>query len=244
MAGVSVIVGCMNRSSFLLQSLPSWLYHPEIREIIIVDWSSDETLVIPPSLMEPRIKILRVEKTGGWILSLALNFAAQHTKYPLLLKLDADSVLDTNFFKKHPLRIDSNEFYSGNWRIARNENEKHLNGVVFLARQHFMQIGGYNEYIRTYGWDDSDLYNRLQQSGLLQKDFVYETISHIEHNNLLRTRGGQDIRLEIMKNMHLVKKLPWSAEKEPTRYIEIDCIQSIWEPINIEKYMPSASIIA
>jgi hypothetical protein len=41
---ISLICSCKNRNEPLKISLTSWLLKKEITEIIIVDWSSDESL--------------------------------------------------------------------------------------------------------------------------------------------------------------------------------------------------------
>ena len=40
--GFSLLTVCMNREENLLASLKSWIQIPELNEIVIVNWSSDE----------------------------------------------------------------------------------------------------------------------------------------------------------------------------------------------------------
>ena len=41
---VSIITACKNRVNSLKVSLSSWIQFDEVKEIIIVDWSSDEPI--------------------------------------------------------------------------------------------------------------------------------------------------------------------------------------------------------
>jgi hypothetical protein len=56
---ISLICACKNRIKPLLISLQSWLLCDEIKEIVIVDWSSDEPIKDITNL-DSRIKRVRV----------------------------------------------------------------------------------------------------------------------------------------------------------------------------------------
>ena len=180
--GISLFTAVKNRLETLEESLQTWLKFPQINEIIIVDWGSDESLApLVDRYQDGRILLAVVADQPRWILSLAYNLAARLTTCPVLLKMDADVKMHAGFFEAHPLLPAT--FYSGNWRIARDDNEKHLHGVSMMRRDDFFAVNGYNEYIRSYGWDDIDLYDRLEALGREHKDFNHDTIEHIPHGN-------------------------------------------------------------
>lgn len=178
--GVTLITAVMNRAESLSETLPTWLMHDEIDEIVIIDWGSDPPVAIPAEVSgNGRIRLVRVNEEPRWILSFAYNLAARLASRLKLLKVDADVKVLPGFFEKHPLH--PGRFYCGNWRIRRNDNEMHLNGIVYLHRDDFFAVNGYNEYIKFYGWDDSDLYQRLAAAGLERHDFDLDTLYHIPH---------------------------------------------------------------
>lgn len=239
---VTLIVGCRNRTEYLNQSLPTWIGHPQIKYIYIVDWGSDIPIILPTKSCKSdrgkmkkrtKVRVIRVEGVYRWVLSLALNFAAQFVKTEWMLKVDADTLLRPGFFDGHP--ISEGIFYSGNWRVARTENEKHLNGVIYLRTSDFRKVNGYNEYIRTYGYDDSDLYERLEKRGLTRRDFNFNLLTHQEHPDQIRD-NTQDLRLSIIENMMICRKLQWTPDLIPTRYQSVD--KSTYRPIDLEKYVP------
>lgn len=246
METVSVIVGCSNRADVLLKSIPSWLSKKEIGEIIIVDWNSSRMVSEDLSdVKDNRIKIIRVENCGGWVLSLALNLASTYAKFPLLLKLDTDNILENDFFSVHQLKSSDRVFYTGNWENARNDNEKHLNGVIFIPTREFRSVNGYNEYIRSYGYDDTDLYNRLVKNGMEKKDLSNLTIFHIPHEDSRRS-GNKDLEFLISQNMFLCRKLCW-PEKGQTEYVKTENahpgnIVTI-TPVNMGQFVPSPVIL-
>lgn len=257
---VTVIVGCHNRLTQLMTSLPSWLRHSEIKEIVIIDWESDGAnigTVIQPWMLKhvavitpvPKVRVIRIEDVGHrWILSLALNFAVFNAEIetPLVLKLDCDTCLHDNFFKQHALQEKNKEFWAGNWKEARNENETHLNGIVFASLTALKAIGGYNEHIRTYGWDDSDLYERLVKSGYTRRTLRYDVLEHAKHDDSMRSQPSElmlgSIKLEILKNMFVSKELPWSVSKPRTKY-QWHPTRKCWTCVNISLNEPSQSCV-
>lgn len=109
---ISVICACKNRNSALRVSLNSWLNFKEITEIIVVDWSSDESLESLVSLDE-RIKVIRVSDKQYFNQPQPLNLAISMASGDRILKLDTDYVINPyyNFFQNYD--IDDNSFVSG-----------------------------------------------------------------------------------------------------------------------------------
>ena len=178
--GVSIVSACMNRNENLIKALPSWLAHDLVKEIIIVDWSSREpvanTLKENGIKNDSRIKIIREDGRNSWCLTQAFNVGIRASKSQYILKLDSDIVISEGFFHSHP--VSNFIFYAGNWRIAANDNETRINGSFMAPRSVLNAIGLYNEFITTYGWDDSELYERLALV-LRRKDFDYKFIKHL-----------------------------------------------------------------
>jgi len=235
--GVCVVVATMNRNAFVLSALQNWLSFPssQLNEIIIVDWSSD----VPFSKelqdsklaldLENRVLVLRIEGQQRWILGLAYNAGVRMCRREYVLKLDAESHLNESFFDAHVLPPQS--FRTGNWRLARNENELHLNGIIYVRRADFALVNGYDERIQTYGWDDTNLYERLVAANLAREHIHPEYIKHIEHNNLIRIAHSLSIKgesapdhdfgpeFETQKNRRRTEMLaPWSQTMVSAMY--------------------------
>jgi hypothetical protein len=202
--GISIIVVSMNRTSYLTQTIPSWKKAlskvKDPWEIVVLDWGS--TI---PIMNIWGIKLIRITKKY-WHLSLAYNVASQFSRYDKILKLDADSLLSHDFFEKNEISRDC--FVTGDWRLARNANETHINGVVFLDRDLFFKISGFNELIFTYGYDDTDLYERASEFST-RKSLAMDTVYHIPHSDELR--GCNDIQRSIFSNMLLSHKYKWEG---------------------------------
>lgn len=104
--GVSIIHASKNRTENLKKSLKTWLSHPEVSEIILVDWSCNIPLKIALKdfLYDKRIVIVRAKNQPYWALSKAFNLAADFATKDKILKLDADILLKKDFFQKHVLK--------------------------------------------------------------------------------------------------------------------------------------------
>ena len=78
--GVSIFTSCMNREKFLEEALESWVDIKEVNEIIIVDWSSDKSLVpLVNKFQSEKIFLAIVTGQDKFMLSCAYNLAARLT---------------------------------------------------------------------------------------------------------------------------------------------------------------------
>lgn len=186
-AGISLVTCAMNRSENLVRALPSWLAHDEISEVVIIDWSSDQPVaqaLAAAGLADRRIRIIRVEGEPRWILSYAFNLGFRLARFDTILKADADITLSGDFFRRNPLA--PGVMIAGNWREA-TPDQPHVNGFFYLERGALAKVGGFNEHITTYGWDDEDLYTRLAVAGIRRVNVAAGTIYHLPHSDDDRT---------------------------------------------------------
>lgn len=203
---ITIIVACMNREKKLKTAMRSW-NHKRIKEIIIIDWSSD----IPIKTKYKKARIIRVNGEQNWRLTWAYNFALTFVKTSYVLKLDCDIILHKDFFNKHPIK--DGIFYSGEWSEGRDRNEEHLHGQLFISKKDLEDVSGYNEFITTYGWDDSDLYQRLINNDIERNIININTMTHIHGTDYERALNQNIDHLhldkEIQRNRALAKKNPW-----------------------------------
>jgi len=147
------------------------------------------------------IKIMHVVNASRWILSPAFNLAVMNSDQSRILKLDCDDLLKPEFVRSHELS--PGEFRCGEWTKARTEQEKYLNGLTMFHRDDFISVGMYNEYITTYGWDDSDLYARLE-SKCKKLSIDNDLVEHLPHGD---RSDSTNTFVEIQYNRILCKYL-------------------------------------
>lgn len=225
--GISLVTCSMNRTENLLRSLPSWIANDEIDEIVVVDWSSTEpvrAVLAAAGISEPRLRVVRVDGASRWILSYAFNAGFRVARFDTILKVDADIVLSADVLTRNALP-DRNSFVAGNWRMG----EAAENGFFLAPKAALARVSGFSEFITTYGWDDDDLYDRLQAEGLTRHDVAPNTIAHLPHDDEERSPGASSTgsmtalaalrlspRFLIQRNRILSKYLPkWPAGHKP-----------------------------
>jgi len=212
---ISVLVGVKNRQKALHISLNSWLQHDIIQQIVIVDWSSDINLKYLES-WDSRITVIRVDGKNKYHVAEALNTGIPYLHHQKILKLDVDYIINPYFDLAEITNINDNEFLAGNWSQYREDNNlgfiENLHGLVCVYKKHLVNINGYNENIKEYGWEDSDLYERLELSGVQPKNlnFAHNHVPmfHIPHKNQHRTQhyDDQDVYRTLLKNQAIAKQ--------------------------------------
>lgn len=232
--GVSLVAACKDRTSTLAQALRSWIRVRGVDEIVLVDWSSSPAVVddLPEDLLRSeKITLIRVAGQNDWMLSRAYNLAARVASYTRLTKVDCDTYLEPGFLEAHTLKRGS--FYAGDWRQLESgiSDELHVNGLLYVYRDEYLAVGGYDERITTYGWDDSDITQRLSKVSTSAR-FDYNKVRHIAHPASLRVvnqrtqsvlppENPHAAAVEIQRNRLLLTKFnipEWKATSLHTQW--------------------------
>jgi len=251
--GISIVISIMNRAENIQKCAQSW-FRQNVDEIVIVDWSSTCSSSLQQMLEEsfqiyfkddssrntdgygdkdadkekkrslPKVKLVRVEGETDFYRTAAQNLGVSCASYDKILKLDSDVSLSEDFFETHVL--EEGCFFVGDWRLARDENERYLHGNAFFFYSDFEVINGYDERIRTYGWDDSDFTERLLLLGLRRQHFHLDYMYHHPHTHeerCVNLRGVAKIKNpEVMTLKHrlLLRQMSlWSRAHDRQRFI-------------------------
>lgn len=178
----SIIMVCRDRKETQLRAVEA-ACNASAGEVVVVDWSSKPSEAVDDWTQCPngvQLQVIHVEQETTWELGRAYNLALTFATRRNVLKIDCDSILTPDFLSAHPDPAANNRFYAGNWKVARDQQEIHLNGIVYASREHWLRVGGYDERITSYGWDDDDLYNRLQKHAR-RLNINYDKVSHMPH---------------------------------------------------------------
>lgn len=232
--GVSLVTCCMNRNANLMRALPSWLAQGEVAEILIVDWSSTPPVaedLRAAGIADRRIRILRVEGEPRWVLTYAFNLGFRAAQFDTILKADADIVLAADFFARN--RLEDGALIAGNWRDA-PPDQPHVNGFFLVRKAALARVGGFNEHITSYGWDDEDLYARMVIDGIRRVNVAAGTIHHLPHSDAERTGHAdaapgrltlreallRDTQFLIRRNRFIANAMPdWDARSQPLPFL-------------------------
>jgi len=229
--GISIVSCCMNRNENLRKALITWL-QLDVDEIVIVDWSSKEPVEETiKDLMDHRVKIIRVEGESKWVLTYGFNVGLRFTRYSKVFKFDADIQVTSDFLEKNNFL--QGEFCRGSWKLASdsgNDEQKFVNGSFGAFKKDLLEIGYYNEFIRTYGYDDSDIYGRLTaNAGLAQKFIEPSSILHLDQKEELRLIN-QNIAKQQFLDCYNATELYNLINKN------ISQLYDFWFPANLQSY--------
>ncbi len=251
---ISLVVSCKDREDMLSVSLRSWILKKQIKEIIIVDWSSKKSLKHLENV-DPRIKVIRVEGEEFYNASKPINIAIKAAKYEKILKMDVDYILNPYLPLNDLIDIKEGEFIAGNWNQYHLDNGlgfiRNLNGIICCHKRFFVDVGLYNEDIDNYGREDCEMFDKLKKLGLVRKDIDFEPnyvpAYHNPHSNSIRSQNRKDTNVERTLNymnrkygqsdFELVINLHKDSLPERTKEI-LDCLK-----LNLEnKYISKVHI--
>lgn len=213
----------MNRSEHLALSADQLSRWPHHHEHLILDWSSAPPLRREELPDDPRIRLHRVEGELRWNLCRAYNFAASLARGDTLLKLDADCwpAMDSDpnpLLRQGPLWMGSGAGGSA--------------GQFLIAREVFEGVGGFNEWMVGWGFDDKDLRARVELvAGLPVRILPDGWVVVIAHNDaarvglptrretaLERQQGLAALRASRLNNRVVAAHCPWGAGRPRSRY--------------------------
>jgi hypothetical protein len=235
MRDLSIVTVCMNRREHLLATAPRVSAWPHHTEHLIVDWSSDEPLRREELPVDPRLRLLRVEGEKRWNPSRAYNFGLAQASCGWLMRMDADcwptgDLAPAALLASGPV-----------WVGCGGEGRY---GQFLMERDCFDAVGGFNEFLRGWGFEDKDLRARLEvQQGWTLGPIPPEAIGVIEHSNeermgqprarvgdaLRRSLGLATMRSSRLGNRLLAAHHPWGSRTPASCYQEI--VPGIWRVI-------------
>lgn len=203
---ISVLIACKNRSKNLKEVLSGWHEVDSVKEIIIVDYDSEEDLNITLSqekFVYPKINIVRVENEETFNLGKAYNLAFDFSTCDFIIKIDCDyKLLDSSWIDKYfKNRNASDYFIRGDYGFSR-----YTSGFFLVNRNMFPY---FREDLNGYGYDEIDLYNRIKSSNPQAKEVIMFDIDnyiyHIPHENEERSQFyfDKDITLSEKNNRQM-----------------------------------------
>jgi len=226
---LSVITVAQNRTEHLLQSaaaIARWNGH---REHIILDWNSSPAILRGDLPDDPRIRLVRVEGEKQWWLTRAYNQAVKLSQEYWLLKVDADCVLENAFFEAfQPDRATLQTC----WHHSGLASESNFGswGLFCVERGAFQRCGGFNEWLFGWGFDDTDLYERILETpnttlALLPKCGVHM----LHHDNISRFGANYPNKYHLWAGWLL------EAQRQGNIYIA-SCSREAWNKIGPERF--------
>lgn len=188
---ISFCIVCRNRLEHLKQTLIRNIQDNILNDIefVLLDYNSSDGLEewIKMNLQEylkRGIFVFYKNTTAPFFhRSHSRNMAIRLSKGDIICNLDADNYLGKGF-ASYILDLFKN---NSNIFVTSDYNKRDVIGRVCVKKKDFLTIRGYNELLGGYGFEDVELYHRLQKQGLQQYySPKVEFFKAINHSNKMR----------------------------------------------------------
>jgi len=198
---VNLITTCRGRLEHLKRSIPTMLaQHADCRWwVTVVDYGDpDDAFGWCQRQAHPRLQAIKVlEGVEFYSHGRARNFGAVRSSADLLCLLDADSLLSTAW-----LATILDLVGRGHNACLPKEMVANWSGMFAVRSWLFHAARGYDESFAGWGYDDTDLYQRIEQHGADVGRFDLTIAEMIEHGNDLRVNNyrEQDAAVSFYQN--------------------------------------------
>lgn len=212
---ISLITVCCQRWQFLAKSLPSWKLLPDRGTTFVVTYTFDD----PPADLEGftllTIDADRFHKARA--LNAAARIAVETDDPDYLLFIDSDIVVrDPRVFSRALDREPRPDFVLDSVHAPGEElshddperGDRGKRGTHLVRPELFFQIGGYDQRLIGWGFEDNNLYIRYQQVSESFALYNRRHLFHIPHSDEMRAHlnpDGEDIGASILRNLATAK---------------------------------------
>ena len=209
---VSIIFPVKNRLAHVKECLPTFLNqtYKDI-EIICVDYNCPQNTGGWVKSAYPQIKVFKAKvRQNEWNLCASRNIGIKEAGGEIVAIFDADTLMEPGFIEDCVQRLTNNNFICG-YPIGK------LHGCCVISKENIYKVGGYNEFLKGWGFDDQDLINRLTDGKYHEKNpalkyiniemlgFNESLVDLIRHEDSMRVQYQpyKDIRATNNNNAHI-----------------------------------------
>jgi len=185
----SIIIPCKGRLNHLRKSLRNLLRLRGNYEVVIVDFNCPQKTYdilhrkYSSYINSGYLKVIKTDvEENHWNLSESRNWGYKHCSGDYLLFLDADTILKGDFIENTLSLVDETHFATG----TTGEPKYWCCGCMMVKRTHFEKVKGYNEELKGWGYEDFDMYGRLNDLGLTRNTFNESLIHNLAHSDSQR----------------------------------------------------------
>lgn len=171
---ISFCIICMNRTLHLKETLPNNIMVNagyDNLEIILLDYNSSDDMEewaknnLAGFIAKKRITYYKTFQPVVFSHSHSKNLAFKLAEGDIVGNINADNFVGSGFadYINSIFRKYDNVFMSPNFQMGFGSGTA---GTVCVRKKDFLNIGGFDETMLIYGWEDVDFNNRLQYAGI------------------------------------------------------------------------------
>lgn len=189
----------------LIKNIENNFSYPNI-EFVLLDYNSKDGLEewvkndLNQYLKKGILKYHRIEWPAKFHMSNAKNIAHSLATGDVLCSLDADNLTNKNFAFYINFEFNNNENIVG---YGHGDNGD-VGGRIFISKDNFQKLNGYDENFIGWGFEDLDFKFRALESGLMGVKIPGLFLLSIEHSNELRDKN---MPISMTESTQINKKL-------------------------------------
>lgn len=198
---ISLCITCMNRLDHLKKTLGKNIKNNADYlnlEFVLLDYNSNDGLQdwvlnnFRKELAEDRLVYYRTDEPKYFQMSRAKNISHTLASGNIVCNLDADNYTGKDFAFYINSVMQSSINIIG---VHKKDNKifpSHISdcgGRIFLTKENFLKMGGYNEKFIGWGLEDIEFTKRAAILGLRTEDIPRSFLGAITHNNCLREKN-------------------------------------------------------
>lgn len=211
---ISFCITCMNRLDHLKKTLRKNIKqnsdYPNL-EFVLLDYNSADDLQnwvfknFKSEMKSGRLVYYKTTKPKYFQMANAKNISHSLATGDIVCNLDADNFTGKDF----SFYINSVMQLSQDVIGLQRENFRYIpfhisdcGGRIFLSKENFLKLGGYNEKFIGWGNEDIEFKKRAEILGLKIVDIPLDFLKAISHNSKLRTKN-MDISIEESTKLNI-----------------------------------------
>ena len=204
---VSIVTTSKGRLHHIRETVPRMLASGA-DEVVVVDSGCPDGTGDWVERHCPGARVLRVTDDPGFCLPRARNLGARAAQGDWIAFVDGDVMVAPGWGDWMRGHLSAGHFYRAGPIGDRRHPETW--GSAICARRDFDSVGGYDEVFRGWGGEDTDLYLRLEQSGVIESDYPPHFVTAIPHGDDERT-AWSDLK---SREAHLFVNRCYTAAKQ------------------------------
>lgn len=211
---ISFCITCMDRlchlEKTLIKNIKNNTAYPNV-EFVLLDYNSRDGLKewvdknCKEYLNSGILKYHRIEWPEKFHMSNAKNISHTLATGDVLCGLDADNLTNKNFAYYINFEFNNNKNIIGHSSV----NVSDFGGRMFISKENFEKLNGYDESFVGWGYEDLDFKHRAFESGLSSVRIPYFFLNCVKHSDKMRDKNMPISKLnseQINKKLFIEKR--------------------------------------
>ncbi len=193
---ISLCTTCMGRLHHLKETLPANIRNSVAYgaiEFVLLNYNSNDGMdqwvakEMKEHIENGFLVYLKTSEPKYWHAAHAKNIVTKYATGEIVVNVDSDCFVLEGYVEyiNALFNKETNMFLTGRTPMAPADAV----GRVCVLKSDFLRVNGYDENLDGYGFEDTDLYSRLREIGIEEKDIDLKFMASIDHGHADRIQN-------------------------------------------------------